>query len=107
MFVPTVIALLLVLPISLSGLLFSHLGVAVSVPCSCLIFWSTLVTSIVLYRLSPFHPLATYPGPIRAKVSKLWTTWVVSQGKQHLYIEQLHLKYGDVVRIGKHRVPLI
>lgn len=81
-------------------MLFASFGIWRSVSCAILVFWTTLGLSIVLYRLSPFHPLARYPGPIEAKISKIWTTWIVNQGRQHLYIEQLHLQYGDVVRIG-------
>ena len=36
------------------------------------IFYTTLISSVVFYRLSPFHPLAKYPGPVLAKVSNLW-----------------------------------
>jgi hypothetical protein len=35
------------------------------------LFHATLVGSIVTYRLSPFHPLAAYPGPTINKVSQL------------------------------------
>jgi hypothetical protein len=83
------------------------------------IFHATLVLSVVSYRLSPFHPLARYPGPVLAKISKLWFVsthgcmpecsalmirlfkahlgW---QGKQHVHYRNLHKKYGDVVRVG-------
>jgi hypothetical protein len=30
---------------------------------------------VTFYSLSPFHPLAKYPGPIINKVSKLWITY--------------------------------
>ena len=35
-------------------------------------FYTTLILSVVLYRLSPFHPLAKYPGPVPAKISNMW-----------------------------------
>lgn len=85
------------------------------------IFHATLISSIVLYRFSPFHPLARYPGPVLAKISKLWFVSVpisvvyemwglivpcpfqarfAWEGKQHIHCRDLHRKYGDVVRIG-------
>lgn len=36
------------------------------------IFHTALVSSVVLFRLSPFHSLARYPGPILVKISKLY-----------------------------------
>ena len=69
------------------------------------IFHATLVTSIVAYRLSPFHPLARYPGPILAKVSKLYMVYVVLRNRpaQYLWFQKQHDKYGDAVRIGTYR----
>lgn len=65
------------------------------------VFYSTLLTSIVLYRISPFHPLAKYPGPFWAKVSKLWGMYAMSTGKYHEILRRLHEEYGVNVRIGE------
>jgi hypothetical protein len=54
-----------------------------------------------MYRLSPFHPLAKYPGPVIAKTSKLWAAYVCARGDLHRYYKNLHNRYGDVVRVGK------
>lgn len=64
-------------------------------------FYTTLALSIISYRLSPFHPLAKYPGPSLAKVSKWWGVWVTAHGKQHIYYQKLHQKYGPYVRVGE------
>ena len=70
-------------------------------------FWIALTTSIVLYRLSPWHPLAQYPGPVMCKISKFWFAFLSLGGKQHMYYYELHRKYGDFVRVGEfHRLSL-
>ena len=71
-------------------------------------YLSTLVSSIIVYRVSPIHPLAQYPGPIGCKVSKFWMGFICIPGYQHQYIKALHERYGDVVRIGTciGRLPL-
>ena len=59
------------------------------------------ITSFVLmYRLSPFHPLAKYPGPVMAKMSKFWGAYLCLIGDQHRYYMTLHERHGDVVRVG-------
>lgn len=63
----------------------------------------TLCLSVVAYRLSPFHPLAKYPGPILARVTKLWSVRKAVGQKQHLIYKKLHDRYGDVVRVGETR----
>ena len=42
------------------------------VPGTFLVYFVTLIGSIAAYRVSAFHPLSEYPGPIIAKLSKLW-----------------------------------
>lgn len=65
-------------------------------------YWSLLVIFIVAYRLSPFHPLARYPGPVLCKLSKGWIAYISGvHGTTHLYVQKLHQQYGDVVRIGQ------
>jgi hypothetical protein len=65
------------------------------------VFVPTLLTSLFLYRLSPFHPLARYPGPLINRVTLLRMASAASTGKRHLYLSELHKKYGSHVRIGK------
>ena len=64
-------------------------------------FITTFLGSISLYRLSPLHPLAKYPGPTRCKLTKFWMAWVGFGGRPHIYYKTLHDKYGPVVRIGE------
>ena len=64
-------------------------------------YWGTLSSLTIVYRLVPFHPLASIPGPLLCKISKLWLAYKTYGGKQHLYLLELHRRYGDVVRIGE------
>ncbi|KAF9223441.1 cytochrome P450 [Gyrodon lividus] len=99
------VALLVFVPGILTTLLLSNLSSTVrTLACTCLLYYSTILTSILVYRLSPFHPLAKYPGPIPCRISKFWMAWMSSDGKQHKYYYNLHQKYGDVVRIGPNEL---
>nr|BED42935.1 cytochrome P450 monooxygenase [Trametes versicolor] len=71
---------------------------------SLALFYSTLLTSVVLYRLSPFHPLARYPGPLPCKLTKFWMARIGLNGDQHTYMKELHDLYGDVVRTGPNEL---
>ncbi|KAJ4483590.1 cytochrome P450 [Lentinula aciculospora] len=70
-------------------------------------FYASLLSSIILYRLSPFHPLAKVPGPVMHKVSKLWSVWICWQGRQHIEFKAMHDKYGPVVRTGPNEISVI
>ncbi|EJD02377.1 high nitrogen upregulated cytochrome P450 monooxygenase 2, partial [Fomitiporia mediterranea MF3/22] len=71
---------------------------------SYLCFYTTLVSSIVLYRISPFHPLAKYPGPLSLKISKFTAMYHALRGKQYRYFKNLHDRYGHVVRVGPNEL---
>ncbi|KAJ8463955.1 hypothetical protein ONZ51_g9915 [Trametes cubensis] len=63
---------------------------------------TTLLVTLV-YRLSPWHPLASYPGPLVAKVTTLWLTYISATGRRSAVLDDLHERYGPFVRIGpKH-----
>jgi hypothetical protein len=76
---------------------FTFMGLAWSYA----VFLGSLSLSIAAYRLSPFHPLAQYPGPVIGKVTKLWGFWKTSQGYKYIYDKKLHDTYGPYVRTGQ------
>ena len=103
-YIPTHVFLVLAPPTLTTALLFDR-----SFPLSTLsqlsatsiaTFLAALVLSIVLYRVSPFHPLARFPGPTWRKVTMLVPAYQSISGNRHKQIDELHRKYGDVVRTG-------
>ncbi|PBK99160.1 cytochrome P450 [Armillaria gallica] len=51
-------------------------------------FLAGLTTSIVVYRLSHWHPLAKYPGPRLAKITKWYMSYWIAKGNQHLKLQE-------------------
>ncbi|KAK7690454.1 hypothetical protein QCA50_005552 [Cerrena zonata] len=100
-------ALLLFLPSALSTLFWNNHTATQSLLIAFTVYYIVLATSIVLYRLSPFHPLAKYPGPLPGKISAFHLMWVSFKGRRHLYLQSLHEEYGDIVRIGPNEVSLL
>ncbi|KAI0016878.1 cytochrome P450 [Xylariomycetidae sp. FL0641] len=58
--------------------------------------------TIALYNISPFHPLSKFPGPKLACMSYAYETyydyWL--HGRYTRRIQQMHEKYGPIVRIN-------
>ncbi|GAW10037.1 cytochrome p450 [Lentinula edodes] len=69
-------------------------------------FYMLLFISIGSYRLSPFHPLANYPGPTIAKISKVWTVHKSMDGKLAHYYKMLHDQYGPIVHVGPNEISV-
>lgn len=70
-------------------------------------YLTTLFTSISIYRLF-FHPTRIHPGPFWAR---LWAWWKIKAFLDHdeqgyKAIDELHAKYGDVVRIGPRQISV-
>ena len=61
---------------------------------------ATLFLSIATYRLSPWHPLARYPGPLLHRLTKLRVAYASWFGTNFRDIKAMHEKYGPVVRVG-------
>ena len=95
-------ALVVFTPLALSMLLMQSLGAFKAIYLTLAVYLSTLVGSVLLYRISPFRPLFRYPGPFACKLSKLWVGPLSFRGRAHAYIQRLHEKYGDVVCIGEY-----
>ncbi|KAL3478465.1 cytochrome P450 [Aspergillus californicus] len=51
-----------------------------------------------------FHPLAKFPGPFWASISRIWTVLHVLPGDAEKTQRQLHAKYGPVVRIAPNEL---
>ncbi|UPL00404.1 hypothetical protein LCI18_011338 [Fusarium solani-melongenae] len=62
--------------------------------------------SILIYR-AVFHRLNVFPGPFKARLSNLYIT-ALGLKKRHLYreVQELHRKYGDIVRIGPSEISI-
>ncbi|KAI9370285.1 cytochrome P450 [Aspergillus egyptiacus] len=51
-----------------------------------------------------FHPLAKFPGPFWASITRIWTVLHVLPGDAEKRQRQLHAKYGPVVRIAPNEL---
>ncbi|KAI5116694.1 hypothetical protein M0805_002856 [Coniferiporia weirii] len=71
-----------------------------------LLFYVLLLLSITTYRLSPWHPLAKYPGPLLARMSMLWLLRIAWTGKKHTFMKNLHDRCGLVIRIGPNQLSV-
>lgn len=67
----------------------------------------SLLSSIVTYRVF-FHRLTQegFPGPLAARITKLWHVWQARDSKNHVVLDRLHAKYGDFVRTGPSEITV-
>ena len=51
-----------------------------------------------------FHPLSHFPGPFLGKLTDLWKLNTHRTGSMPALLCDLHVKYGNVVRIGPNEL---
>jgi hypothetical protein len=91
------------------GLFHRFAGLPLTTPHVLLAFTSfplALGASVAAYRLSPWHPLASFPGPRLLRVSKLAYVRRLARGDSHVYIRRLHDEYGPFVRIAPNEISV-
>ncbi|KAF2712060.1 cytochrome P450 [Pleomassaria siparia CBS 279.74] len=78
----------------------SHIAIAIFAILT--IQWIVTAT----YRIY-FHPLRHFPGPKSAAISPLPLAISLFNGNIHIYLRDLHAKYGDVVRVSPEELSFI
>ncbi|ETS80880.1 hypothetical protein PFICI_08409 [Pestalotiopsis fici W106-1] len=70
-------------------------------------FQGCLLLSIAVYRLG-FHRCSKFPGPIGARVSRFYATYLSLKNVQYYReLEKMHTKYGDFVRTGPREITIL
>lgn len=59
--------------------------------------------ALVLYR-AYLHPLSAVPGPFICRITSLWTYYHSYIGDECTLIDQVHARYGPVVRVAPNEV---
>ncbi|KAI5120330.1 hypothetical protein M0805_000390 [Coniferiporia weirii] len=103
----TTFVLLVASPIFSSAFLYRHFSAGVAFCVGLSVFYVTLLSSIAVYRVSPWHPLAKYPGPLIAKLTQFWLVRATMTGKYHVTLKGLHDKYGPYIRVGPNEVSFV
>ena len=69
----------------------------------------TLLLIPILYYILPYvrnRSLWNIPGPLPAALSNLWLMYQVRRGRRYLAVDNLHKRYGKIVRIQPHHVSI-
>lgn len=69
------------------------------------ICFASLLTSITAYRLL-FHRTGCFLGPKLAVLVKVYHAFQARDSKQHLWLDSLHKRYGDYVRMGPNEITI-
>ncbi|KAF9787073.1 high nitrogen upregulated cytochrome P450 monooxygenase 2 [Thelephora terrestris] len=102
-----VLATIFAVPTLWSILFLSHFASPLStILFSFATYFFVLALSIASYRLSPFHPLASFPGTTISKLTKWWGVWETYEGRHYIRVHELHKKHGPIVRVGPNELSI-
>jgi hypothetical protein len=64
------------------------------------------ICGVLLYVIYQcfFSPIAKYPGPFWAKLTKLYRAYLSLRGHAHRDFIALHKKYGNIVRVAPNEL---
>lgn len=67
--------------------------------------WVAYHVLVMLYNISPFHPLRRFPGPKLAAMTILYEGWydMIKVGRYTGEIRKMHEKYGASVSRSRDR----
>ncbi|KAI0634230.1 cytochrome P450 [Trametes polyzona] len=68
--------------------------------------FASIWACFIAYRISPLHPLYKFPGPFLNRITELPLAYTAARLNRHLYICELHRRYGPVVRTGPHSISI-
>ncbi|KAK8123015.1 Cytochrome P450 monooxygenase FUM2 [Apiospora sp. TS-2023a] len=93
----------------LSGLSHGGIGLGLSLGNICIVL-SLLILVYIITRINyslTLHPLAKFPGPIWTATSRI-PYWIAClKGDQVLWMHNLHIRYGPVVRYSPNDLSFI
>ena len=70
------------------------------------LFLGAVVTVITVQLVRTWWRLRHIPGPFLASLTNIQRVWWVKTKRAHLIHQQMHEKYGDVVRFGPNMVSI-
>ena len=69
--------------------------------------WAAYILIAVLYPyLVTYSALRKVPGPLIARLSDLWLLRTARLGKRYLLVDEVHKKYGPIVRIQPNHISV-
>lgn len=70
-----------------------------------LVLGGVTILFCIVYN-SFLHTLARFPGPLFASYTNLWKVYQVYTGRYEYTLQNLHNKYGKIVRVGPNQLDI-